>query len=343
MNYLRLVQLTILLNLVIACQPASRSYIWDIPPGFPEPQVPIDNPMTMEKIALGKALFNDRRLSINQQQACASCHIESLAFSDPRPKSVGTTGETLKRNSMALVNIAYNSDFTWAHNGFDHLEQQILIPLFAESPVEMGAGQDQALVLSRLSDYQAQFQQVFGTGVSFDGVVKALAAFVRSLTYFDSDFDRYAYYQDDSALGDAEIRGMDLFFSEKLECFHCHGGFNFSQANKHQSQSLDLQPFHNTGLFDGSDQGLAEFTLNERDIGKFRAPSLRNIVLTAPYMHDGSIATLAEVIDVYAAGGRGEGIDHPNKSIFIKGFDITEQEKNDLLLFLNSLTDNRLK
>ena len=176
---------------------------------------------------------------------------------------------------------------------------------------------------------------------------------MRSLISLNSPFDRYAYSQDDSALSESALRGMTLFFSEKLECHHCHGGFNFTQSTSHETQLLDLRAFHNTGLYNlnnsypNKDIGLAELTGQSRDNGRFRAPTLRNIEKSAPYMHDGSIATLSEVIDFYAAGGRqlitgdyqGDGRKNPNKSVFIKGFSINEQEKADLLAFLLALTD----
>ena len=336
---------------ISACSPQKQAtpYQWNIPEGFPAPNIPTDNPMTQEKVDLGERLFNDVRLSVNQQQSCASCHLKAFAFAEPKKTSVGTTGEVLNRNSMALVNVAYNGSFTWAHNGLGKVENQILIPLFNEEPVEMGVTGNEAKILKRLDEYRSDVEDVFGESeLNFDHIVKALASYVRSLTSFNSNFDRYAYFNEDAALSDSAIKGMDLFFSEKLECFHCHGGFNFTQSSKHAFQKLDLVSFHNTGLYnidgEGSyangDQGLADITFNPNHRGKFRAPTLRNIMLTAPYMHDGSVATMAEVIDIYAAGGRGDGITNPLKSPFIQGFDITDEEKQDLLNFLESLTDH---
>ena len=147
--------------------------------------------------------------------------------------------------------------------------------------------------------------------VTFDKIVKALASYVRSLTSFASPFDEYAYQNNDDAMSDAAKRGMELFFSEQFECFHCHGGFNFIQSSQHETQRLDLRPFHNTDLHNVdekgacpvSDQDLIEVTLQSHDMGKFRAPTLRNIQVSAPYMHDGSLATLDDVIEFYAAGG----------------------------------------
>jgi cytochrome c peroxidase len=333
-----------------ACNPSPQGYQWQLPAGFPEPIVPLDNPMSEAKVELGKKLFFDVGLSFNQTTSCASCHQPQFAFAQNSQFSVGSTGQVLRRNSQALINVAYNSNLTWAHSGLNTIEQQILIPMFAEDPIELGITGHEKTVLSRFNSHQYQglFLHAFGDeDASFALIVNALASYVRSLTSFNSEFDRYAYNAEDDAMSEAAKRGMDLFFSERLECFHCHGGFNFTQSSQHQNQRLDLRPFHNTGLynedgvgtFPASDQGLFEITLQTKDMGRFRAPTLRNVQHTAPYMHDGSLATLSEVVDFYAAGGRGTGIVSPLKSPFIKGFDLKGTEKQDLLAFLASLSD----
>jgi cytochrome c peroxidase len=336
-----------------ACQEApEQAYDWHLPVGFPEPLVPQDNPMSSAKVDLGKALFFSQDLSFNQQQSCASCHQPNHAFSEGLTTAIGSSGQTLRRNTLALVNVAYNSTLTWAHSGLTRIEQQILIPMFNEDPIELGITGHESAVLARFQtpQYATLFTEAFGDNqVNFDRIVKALASFVRSLTSFNSAFDRYAYQGDDQALSASAIRGMDLFFSERLECFHCHGGFNFTQSSQHQNQRLDLRPFHNTGLYneDGQgaypqqDQGLIEVTLQDHDMGHFRAPTLRNVALSAPYMHDGSLTTLQEVIAFYAAGGRGPGMKSPIKDAFIQGFSLTADEQNDLLNFLQSLTDEQ--
>jgi cytochrome c peroxidase len=224
--------------------------------------------------------------------------------------------------------------------------------MFGEQPVELGITGNEQQVLSRLqtAEYQHLFDRAFGSAdANFDHIVKALSSFVRSLVSLQSAFDKYAYQEDDKALSESAIRGLNLFFSERLECHHCHGGFNFTQSSVHQNQLLDLNPFHNTGLYnlDGvgaypsNDRGLIELTLQAKDLGRFRAPTLRNVAVSEPYMHDGSLGTLAEVIDFYAEGGRGKGINSPLKSVFVKGFAATEQDKLDLINFLHSLTDER--
>ncbi|ABE53302.1 Di-haem cytochrome c peroxidase [Shewanella denitrificans OS217] len=348
------------------------AYQWSIPAGFPKPTVPQDNPMSTAKVSLGRYLFYDKNLSMDQSQSCASCHLQSQAFAEKLVVSIGSTGEHHRRNAPALVNIAYNKTLTWAHDGLTELEQQILLPLFGEQPIELGAGGNEAQILSRLQQgpYPKLLQDAFPEHqgpMNFVHVTQALASFVRSLISLNSPFDDYAYRGQDSALSETQLAGMGLFFSEKFECHHCHGGFNFTQSTSHEKQPLDRRPFHNTGLYYTKrigltttkevsihygypeiDRGLAEVSTNPKDDGRFRAPSLRNISLTAPYMHDGSVATLAEVIDIYAAGGRnvttgehqGDGRNNPLKSPFIKGFDISEQEKIQLLAFLESLTDS---
>ncbi|GGO67250.1 MbnH family di-heme enzyme [Bowmanella pacifica] len=333
-----------------ACSPAEQVYQWNLPAGFPVPDVPADNPMSNAKVALGRALFYDTKLSANQGQACASCHQQAFAFAQPSAVAVGSTGQLHRRNSPALVNVAYLSNLTWANPKLTRLEQQLLIPLFGEHPVELGLNSHDEEVLARFAgqDYAPLFKAAFGDAeVTFVRIINALASFVRSLVSFDSPFDRYAYQMQDNALSESAKRGMALFFSEQLECHHCHGGFNFSQSSRHAEQALLIQPFHNTGLYneDGkgaypkSDQGLYEVTGRSTDMGLFRAPTLRNVARSAPYMHDGSVATLSEVIDLYAAGGRTSGRQNPHKSVFVKGFSLSQEQKQDLLAFLHSLTD----
>jgi len=362
---------------LIGCEQSDKNeyknYQWPILEGFPKPQVPNDNPMTLAKVNLGKHLFYDVNLSANQQQSCGSCHIQEYAFAEPLVTSTGSTGGIHRRNAPALVNIAYNKTLTWAHDGLTTIEQQLLLPMFGESPIEMGITGHEKQVLSRFqtTEYQALFAQAFpdkdtSERVSFDNIIKALASFVRSLISLQSSFDKYAYAGQDDAISASALRGMQIFFDERFECHHCHGGFNFTQSTSHEKQLIDRRPFHNTGLYDvsaqsknkidgsefgypHSDTGLAEISTLAKDNGRFRAPTLRNIEVTAPYMHDGSLEDLPAVIDFYAAGGRnitegnlaGDGRLNPLKSPFVKGFEINEQEKADLIAFLLTLTDEQ--
>jgi cytochrome c peroxidase len=338
-----------------------QSWVWRLPPGVPEPVVPADNPMTAAKVELGRHLFYDARLSGNGTQACATCHAQALAFTDARRTSTGSTGDAHPRNAQALVNVAYNSALTWANPLLTEVERQVQIPIFGEFPVEMGVTGNEDAVLDRIKAdprYAALFAAAFpgqSDAMSFANIVKALSVFTRALISFDSPYDRYTYGGDASALSAEALRGMALFMSEELECHHCHSGFNFSQSTRHANTTFIEQPFFNTGLYnlDGAgaypieNRGLLELTNDAADMGKFRPPTLRNIALTAPYMHDGSIDSLESVIDTYARAGRliesgplsGDGAKNPHKSGLVPGFTITEAQKREVIAFLNSLTD----
>jgi cytochrome c peroxidase len=356
------VRLTGLVLLVATCgNDKNVVFDWKLPLGFPEPSVPAENPMTVEKVELGRYLFYDKRLSGNGTQSCGTCHQQALGFSDGKALAIGSTNQIHPRGSMGLTNVAYNATLAWANPALAFLEQQIPLPLFGETPVEMGVTGHEDEVLARLRTdaiYQQRFDAAFPDAkspVTFPNVVAAIASFSRTLISGNSPFDRFTYHRDTNALTPGAIRGMNLFFTERLECFHCHGGFNFAVATIHKKSAFDERAFHNTGLYNigGSgayppgNQGLFEHTGQRDDAGKFRAPSLRNVALTAPYMHDGSVATLAEVLDFYGAGGRlietgsyaGDGRLNPNKNRFVPGFVLTPEEKSDVLEFLGSLTD----
>lgn len=348
-----------------------QEFNWNLPQGFPSPEVPLENPMSPAKVELGRRLFYDKQLSGNGLQSCATCHQQGLAFTDGQAQPFGSTGQRVRRNSMSLINVAYATHFTWAHNGLQSLERQILIPLFNENPVEMGLTGSQERLIEALAadpEYNDFFSRAFSAAnpVTMDNVVKALASFVRSLVSFQSPFDRYAYAGDDSALSPLALEGLGLFMSERLECRHCHSGFNFSETSQHASQKGEMVAFHVTGLYypredidqfevvgSGShigspllDRGLYDVTFQDSHKDRFKAPSLRNVAVTAPYMHDGSLATLEEVIEFYARGGREapseyfyDGGLHPSKSLFVRGFELSEHERLALKTFLESLTD----
>ena len=343
---------------VVVNSNSNDSYKMQLPEHFPEPIIPLDNPLNKAKIELGRHLFYDVNLSVNKTKSCATCHQQKMAFTDSLPRALGATGQQHPRGSMSLANIAFAASLNWADPLTDTLEHQLLVPLFAEEPVEMGmAGREQEIInyLSKLPIYKELFKQAFDTKeISIDSVSLALASFQRTLISGNAAYDRYLL-GNDSAMSDEALRGMNLFFSEKVECFHCHGGFNFSDSSSHISEQLSLKPFHNNGLYnlDGKgaypkqNQGVFSITQDANDMGHFKAPSLRNIELTAPYMHDGSLASLEAVLDHYAAGGtntldgenRGDGNTSPLKNKFIKGFELSEQERTELLAFLHSLTD----
>lgn len=335
-------------------------YDWHLPAAYPEPQVPAGNPMLDTKVELGRWLFYDTRLSGNNTMSCGTCHLQALAFTDGKPRSLGSTGVLHPRGSMSLVNTAYASRLTWANPLLDRLEDQALTPLLGDNPVEMGMAGHEAEISALLAsdnNYRRLAKASFPDDenpYSILNAVRSIAAFVRSIVSYDSPYDHYMA-GDAEALSPAAERGLELFFSENLECFHCHGGFNFTDSTTHANSTVDQVGFHNNGLYNRNESGaypddntgLFDMTGQVRDMGRFKAPSLRNISLTAPYMHDGSIATLDDVIDHYARGGRliedginaGDGRLSPFKSEFIDGFEISDTERADLLEFLLSLTD----
>jgi cytochrome c peroxidase len=235
--------------------------------------------------------------------------------------------------------------------------------MFGERPIEMGVNDaNRAEIVARFRadpDYRRWFKEAFpekADPISFETIIKAISAFERGVVSFDSRYDHYL--QGKVKLTEVEQRGHDLFFGEKAECHHCHGSVNFDDQFVHAKTREVETPFHNTGLYniDGKggypypNRGQFELTGDPEDMGKFRAPSLRNIAVTAPYMHDGGVATLEEVIDIYSQGGRkieaganaGDGRASPVKSGLIVRIDLTPQEKTDLLAFLKTLTDETL-
>lgn len=334
-----------------------------LPSHFELPRIPDFNPLTPAKIRLGRHLFYDERLSANASQSCASCHVQAKAFADHLQRPVGSTGQTLPRNSQGLGNVAYMSTLTWASDGLLTLEGQIHVPLTHDRPIELGLTDGvRDEVLARFAA-DATYRELFAAAFpSADGaavitlgkVVFALASFCRTMVSGNSPFDR-ALQGERDALSAAAKRGRALFSDHRLECFHCHGGSLQTNAYSDHRDAESARVFFNTGLYnvdgEGSypthDQGLFELTSDPKHRGLFRPPSLRNVAVTAPYMHDGSVATLRDVIAHYAAGGRhlnagplaGDGRVSPLKSGLLRGFSITEQEISDLLAFLHALTD----
>lgn len=375
------------------CPPSTAPCQITLPGGFPCPNLPADNPLTMEKIELGRVLFYDTKLSGEglagrQGQACASCHRQELAFTDGRAHAVGSTGQVHPRNAMTLANAVYQPVLTHMNPGMKKLEVQAGIPMFGEEPVELGlAGKETQLVAYLTSEprYARMFREAYpdksdpiGINERFSGVKNALASFQRTLISGNSPFDRNAH-------SDAAARGYRLFTdadTHRLECGHCHNGFNFQGATDAQNRP-DEQPYHNLGLYnvrcselglppldllvcrtppsaaqcernptqlgcfcEGSgpqdigcyprpNLGIYADTQKSADMGKFKTPTLRNLAVTGPYMHDGSIESIAAVVQFYADGGAHT----PAKSPFMHGFDLTEGERQDLVAFLESLTD----
>lgn len=340
--------------------PESSEWRWDLPAGFSEPVVPADNPMSAAKVQLGRSLFHDVRLSGNGTQSCASCHAQESAFTDNRALARGSTGEVHPRNAQPLANVAWNTTLTWANPNERTLEHQMLTPLFGTNPVELGVNDgNRAEVLERLASdasYPRLFKSAFPAQddpVNWDNIIKAIAAFERTLISADSRYDRSAAGQE--SLTEQEARGMRLFFGDQAKCSQCHGSPNFNDQFSTAAQLQTAPAFHNTGLFNMNgtggypepNRGVFEITGIAQDMGAFRAASLRNIELTAPYMHDGSIGTLQAVLDFYADGGRnvgnglyaGDGRLNPYKDPRISQISLSDQDKADLLAFLKTLTD----
>jgi cytochrome c peroxidase len=334
-----------------------------LPAHMPLPAIPEFNPLTQEKITLGRFLFYDKKLSANQTQSCESCHFQIDAFSDGVSTPIGSTGHALVRNSQGLSNVAYNATFTWSNDTFFELEDQLNVPIRADNPIELGVT-DAELdnVLSRFNEdeqYQQMFKAAFpdsDSGVTMNKIIFSLASFVRTMISASSPYDEYVQ-GDKEALTAQQKKGFSLFNGEKFECFHCHTGINFTVSYKDAStlSGALLFPFFNNGLYnvdsDGSypktDQGIFDLSSDPADKGKFRPTSLRNIEFTAPYMHDGSIATLREVVEHYVRGGtlttsginQGDGKYSPYKSELIPGFSATEEEIDAVVAFLESLSD----
>ena len=333
---------------------------WNLPSHFPMPRVPADNLMSEAKFQLGRSLFYDKRLSGNGTMACASCHFQHLAFTDGKPVATGSTGMHTLRSAQGLANSAYHPYFTWANYSLVTLEQQMLNPLLGENPVEMGVSDGtMPIILQRFradANYVKRFKQAFpqeAEPLTFANCIKAISTFQRALISANSKYDQYLQHK--VALSDGEARGRSLFFSDQAQCSQCHGSFNFNdQVITAESQEV-ATPFHNTGLYnvDGKggfpegNRGIFELANKPADMGAFRAPSLRNVAVTAPYMHDGSIQNLSQVLDFYAGHGRvildggnkGNGRLNPFKDARINRIDLSAQDQADLIAFLNTLTD----
>lgn len=314
---------------------------WRLPAWVPPPA--LDRPLTVAEVELGRHLFHDPRLSRDGGMACATCHEQVRAFTVNRATVPGVDGSPGHRNPMSLVNLAWAPVLTWSNPGLTRLETQALIPLFSDHPVEMGMSGREQEVFARLAAdprYPPMFAAAFPDrrgAISLETITRALAAFQRAIAGFDSPYDRYRRGGDSGAVNDAVRRGEALFFGERLECYHCHGGFLFTDNVMHSRLLAAETGFHDTGV--ARTGGIGEHTGNAAQMGSFRTPSLRNIALTAPYMHDGSMATLDDVIRHYERGGRHRG---PYTSPLLAGFVLTNQERSDLKAFLESLTDRGL-
>ncbi len=345
---------------------ATRAFEFKLPLGIPAEvwsyYVPKDNPLTQAKVELGKQLFFDKRLSADGTVSCATCHDPNLAFTDGKRFSDGINGRRGKRNSPTILNAMFNSGQFWDGRA-QTLEEQAILPLIDADEMGNKSHDDVVARLQKIPEYTNLFREVFNTGVTIGGVAKALASFERTLVSADSPFDRFNAGNRDS-MTEAAKRGM-LTFRTKARCNICH---NINQS----SPFLTDQNFRNTGVasnnsaFDtithkatemtqtnnsaailrslslqegGSELGRFIFTGNTLDIGAFRTPSLRNVELTAPYFHDGSAATLADVVRYYVKGGN----EHPLRDWELNALSLTENEQSDVVEFLKSLTSTDAK
>lgn len=324
-----LIILTLVAGLFAGCDIASQKegptpVELVLPESFPYMKIPEDNPQTEEGIALGKRLFFDPILSIDSTISCASCHAPSAAFSDLTAFSEGVAGKT-DRNSMPIINAGWMKSFFWDGRVMS-LENQAKHPV--ENKIEMGERWKHVVEkLQRHPDYPSMFREAFETTqITTDLATKAIAQYERTLISSNSKYDKYRAGQ--TLLTEQELLGLDLFFTEKADCFHCHGTRLFTDNR-----------FHNNGLDEFSeDGGLAKITKHDSDWGKFKTPTLRNVEVTGPYMHDGRFETLEEVIEFYDSGAQPAATIDPLIGAGRK-LNLTEEEKAALVAFLKTLTD----
>jgi|SRR5215213_1507583 len=291
--------------------------------GYEAMPIPADNPLTPEKVALGRQLFFDDRLSIDGSRSCYSCHVCEHGLTDGLPKAIGAGNKPLTRNSPTLWNIGYHQAFYWDGRS-DSLEQQAMA---AWKGGNMGVGERTGEIVAKinaLQDYRSQFQKVFQSDATAENMMKAIAAFERTIIGGNTAFDRWRA-GDQSAMSEGAVRGWNIF--QAIKCNNCHDGILFTD-----------QQYHNIGI--GMEQtmpdiGRAEVTKRPQDTGAFKTPTLRDIAKSAPYFHDGSAKTLEEAVDIMLAGGK------PNEFLDKKNLQQRRplpDQREALLDFLRALT-----
>ena len=314
---------------LVSCQdddgiePLHFPELMEIPNGFPPVEEPAGNEFTIARWELGKRLFFDPVMSVDSSISCASCHQPELAFSDDVAFSPGVEQRPGVRNAPSLANVAYHPYFT-REGGVPTLEMQVLVPIQEHNEFDFNI----VLLAEKLakdSSYVTQSEAAYEQTPDAFVITRSLACFERSLLSGQSPYDLFTHHGQTKALSAAAKRGMELFFSKKTKCSECHSGFNFSNYT-----------FENNGLYEQyQDVGRFRLTGNEADRALFKVPSLRNVGLTAPYMHDGSLPTLDAVVEHYQSGGK----NNPKKNDLIQPLGLTESERKDLVQFLESLTD----
>ncbi len=302
-------------------------YIIETPFGFPEMVIPEENPMTEEGVALGEKLFKDPILSANNSQSCIDCHRIQSGWSDPNQFSTGIDNIQGTRNASTLTNVGWNNSLNWDGSSTT-LESQAFEPVV--NPIEMhNTWSNVEEILNTNEEYLTLFKNAFNIDyIDSSHVVKAIAQFERTIISSNSKFDKYL--KGEIQLTPSELNGYAIFNTEKGDCFHCHGTQLFMD-NLFHNNGLDIEPF--------TDLGLGKITNNNTDNGKFKTPTLRNIEYTAPYMHDGRFSTLEEVVDHYDSGGKfSSTIDPLMKKVGV-GLQLTNQEKEDLIAYLKTLSE----
>ena len=293
-----------------------------VPGNFPPVDWPTDNAFTQARWELGKKLFFDPVLSINNTVSCATCHAPALAFADTLSTTPGVFNRPGLRNAPSLGNVAYHPYYL-REGSVPTLEMQILVPIQETNEFNHNIV-DIAEVLNTMPEYVDMSQKAYNRNPDPFVITRAIATFERTLISGNSAYDQFLN-GNENALSPQQKRGKELFFSSNTNCSNCHGDFNFTYYQ-----------FENNGLYEQyADIGRERFTHDPADNALFKTPSLRNVALTPPYMHDGSLASLEEVVAHYNSGGKA----HPNKSPLIRPLNLTTQQQQDLIAFLESLTD----
>ncbi|PWJ60493.1 cytochrome c peroxidase [Dyadobacter jejuensis] len=312
--------------------PEPGPYSFQLPAHFPPPVFNTDNPMSREGIELGRMLFYDVRLSGNNEVSCASCHTPSLAFSDGvQFSSAGVAGSALSRHSPALFNLAWANNGLFWDGGATNLESQVFGPLTAHDEM----AQNLYELIDELNvepSYVAAFREAFAEPINSQNVGKALAQFQRSLVSADARYDHYRLHKSAGVLTAEELAGMELV---RQKCQGCHSGALFTDQGYHNNGlDADFSDSSHEGLY----QGRYRISYREADMGKFKTPSLRNVALTAPYMHDGRLASLEDVLEHYSRGIKASTT--LDVLIPATGMNLTGQQKKKIIAFLHTLTDH---
>lgn len=327
---MRVVYCFLLLSLLLSCKkdqvviPREYPEIMEIPKGFPLLDVPVDNEYSLARWQLGKMLFHDPIMSADESISCSSCHSQELSFSDGQQTAIGIEGRTGVRNTPSLANVAYHPYFT-REGGVPTLEMQVMVPIQEHNEFDFNI----LLIAERMQEDEQYLQMSYE---AYDRepdpfvITRAIACFERSLLSGYSKVDQFVSHGVFTALSTSQKRGMQLFYSDKTNCSSCHGNFDFTNYD-----------FENNGLYEQYlDEGRYRLTGEDEDLAMFKIPSLRNVSLTGPFMHDGSLATLLEVVEHYNSGGQA----HVNRSELIRPLGLSNVEKMDLVHFLEGLTDD---